>query len=94
MLTSVTNIEKYLTLNLKKEPDFLFASDVKFLTTVIRRKKLPIIIGLLHRHNFWTKHQVSTRLIFPRCDNRDFMSDNYFYCCFEQYLLVKFSFSI
>ena len=36
MQTYVINIEQYLPLNLTKEPNFLFASHVKSLTTVIR----------------------------------------------------------
>ena len=36
MQTYVINIEQYLPLNLTKGPNFLFASHVKFLTTVIR----------------------------------------------------------
>ena len=36
MITSVINIDKYLNLNLRKEINFVFASYVKFQTTVIR----------------------------------------------------------
>ena len=105
ILTTVIIIEKYLTLNLKIEPHFICASLIKIQTTVIRPnfitkislKRLLIFISLLHRHNFRTKHEVSTRLTFPHYDNRYFMSymiTTYFYCFFDRNLSVKFSFSV
>ena len=91
-------VEKYLTLILRKEANFIFLSHIRIWTTVICPSfiaKTANFISLLDRHNFRNKHQVSTRLNFGHCDNRDFMSDNYLLLlCFDQNLLAKFSYSV
>ena len=66
-----------------EEPNFIFASLIKMQITVIcpsfvaeiSFKRQLVFISLLCRHNFSTKHQVSTHLTFPHCDSRDFISD-------------------
>ena len=49
MLIFVIIVEKYLTLNLRKEDNFIFASNVKIGTTVIR----PNLIVKISLKNCW-----------------------------------------
>ena len=83
MLISLINNKKYLSFNLKEEPDFLFITFlVKSYSRIvcanllakIIQKNYQFLLILLHRHNFRAKRQISTCAFFsPHFDNGDAM---------------------